>query len=434
MSEEQNNSSNRLFRKSSLERFQVPEQIDMVFVPVRTYPWLIWSALGILGISFLFWLFFGSIPVIVQGRGIIVSGQGLYNIQANTLGLVEKLLVKQGDYVSKGQLVAKVQDPASVVKYQNAISRLEIIEKQLKELRQQVLLESHAEKVAILKGIESSNFAIQEINKTILELEAVLAKKEVLYQQQLIGLNDLQITKHVLSQYKVELEATKASLAKLEANLAKLYRDQEIKDKERELLQATQEKDILKLGLDYGNVYSPDRGVVLELLVNEGDRVSPGMGLMHLEYDTKKKYNHVFYGFIPIAMGKNIKPGFEVKIEPSTVNRSEYGALIGKVDEISLFAVSKEKIVNLIQNENLANYFMHEEKAVTQLVIVPVLDSNTPTGYKWTSEKGPPFQITTGTVCIITIVAERISPLFYFFSLWRLEKLKNEFDFFWKNE
>ena len=415
----ENHNDNRekelLFRKRSLEHLQIPDQVDQLFKPVPTYTWLIWLGLAILSLAGLLWLFLGSIPIIIEGRGIAVSPQGLFSIQSKTSGTITSILVQPGDFVEKGQLVAKVEDVQEIIKYQNAVEREQKISQELKVLRKQIRLERRAERASLLKQIEANQLAIEELSKTIPHWEQELKEKEKLFEEKLIGLHDLEDTRQNLAQNRIALETTKATLASLEANFKKMYRLQEIKEKERLLMQAQQERDIHKLYLDYGDVRSSDSGVVLEILANPGTHVLTGTPLIHVEYASEKKVPSLFYGFVSINEGKEIRKGIRVEIEPSTVNVEEYGAILGTVKEVSLFAVSREDISKLIQNENLVNYLMQGEVAVMQLTIEPLLDPTTVSGYKWTSKKGAPFQITTGTVCRIVAIANRTSPLFYFF-------------------
>lgn len=424
---------NPLFRKKSLERLNIPDQVDELFIPINTFPFLIYSALAFLFLGLLLWLFLGSIPIIIEGRAIAVSAQGLYSIEAKTKGNIAKLLVKPGDFVQKGQKVAEVEDIQEEIKYQNATARVKKLEEELGQLKKQISLEKQAEKLSISKQIEANKESIKELENTLPRWEEELKSKEKLYQEQLIGLHDLEDTRQILAQNKIAIQTTKATLATLEANLRKVYREQEIKEKERAILQANQEKELHRLSLNYGQISSTESGVVLEVLVNPGNYVQAGTPLIHLEYASKINPPSLFYGFVSLKDGKQIREGLKVEIEPTTVNSEEYGAMLGIVKEISLFAVSKEDMANLIQNDSLINYLMHGEVAVMQMTIEPIKDLNTISGYKWTSKKGPPFKLTTGTVAKIATIAGRTRPVFYFFSLWRIEMLKNALEYFWEN-
>ncbi len=80
------------------------------------------------------------------------------------------------------------------------------------------------------------------------------------------------------------METTKGILATLQANLTKTYREQEIREKERELYLAKEENNFLELKIKQNTIYAPYMGKVVEILVNSGNRVESGTNLMRLEY------------------------------------------------------------------------------------------------------------------------------------------------------
>lgn len=419
------------YRRQAIEKLIMADQVDQPFLPVKTHPKLIWIGMIYLLFCFIVWLFVGSLPIIVFGKGIIINAAGLYTIEAKSSGIVTSMLVKPGDQVQKGELVAEIENFEDEVKYKNALENVSKLKKDLAKLKNQVGQESLAAKSALQKQIESSQITINELQKTIETLEKDLTHKEELFKQQLIGLNELKDSRQLVDRYKIELETTKATQATLLANIKKMYRLQELKEKERAIIVAEHEAAVLKLALDYSKIYSPDAGKVLELVVNKGDNVQPGSPLMHLEYTTENKTKPLIYGFVPISDGKKIRKGNRVEIEPSTVSAHEYGTMRGTVVEISPYGISKENLERLIQNENLVNFLFQREKSVTQIVIDPLLDPHTISGFKWSSGKGPPVQISTGTVCQIRTIAGRMRPALYFFSFWRLEHIKNKVeDFF----
>ncbi len=140
------------------------------------------------------------------------------------------------------------------------------------------------------------------------------------------------------------METTKGILATIQANLTKTYREQEIREKERELYLAKEENNLLELKIKQNTIYAPYMGKVVEILVNSGNRVESGTNLMRLEYESQIKAEHVVYAFIPAELGKEIKAGTKVFIEPSSVRSKEYGSMLGVIKEITPYVVSREHI------------------------------------------------------------------------------------------
>lgn len=422
------------FREEALERIAVPDELNLLFTPI-TYrkKFIRWTIAGFLLIVFA-WAFFGSIPIDINGRAIVMNRQGLFSIEAKTAGIVKEILVKPGQSVQKGQLLMRLSDPEEEKKYASSLIQAKKLEENVAKLKEQIHIELLARRESIQQQIIASHTSIKELENSIVQLEKELQNKEELFKQHLIGLNEIHDTRQLLSQRKIALETTKGTLATLEANLTQSYREQELLGKERELLQAQQESELLKISLNYLDVTSTDAGTVLSILVNPGDHVSVGIPLVRLEYKTKAQQTYIFYAYIPAEYGKKVQLGTNVIVELSTVRAEEYGAILGKVIQVSPYPVSRENIGNTIQNEGLVDYLMGGNKTVVELVIEPELDPTTPSGFKWTSGKGPNIKISTGTVAYVKGLVERVTPIFYLFSLWRLEKLDTDIEKYFEHK
>lgn len=414
--QDQPTEEDNLYRKKALEK-RGTDQLDRLFQSSHSVSWVAWVVVtGLLCIA-IAWLFLGSIPLVVKGQGIFMNKEGLFSIQSKVAGTVAKILVRPGELVEKGQIVALIDDSRQKFKYESAVIKETQMKQSLEKLRAQVALEATAQKEALEKQIKSSITTIKELENSITPLEQSLKKKEELLKQNLLSLNDVQETRQLLTQRKIALEAAKGNLEDFKATQAKSYRAAEIKNKENDLLQAAQERELLELSQHLNSVYSSDTGAITEILVEVGSYVNAGAPLMHLEYAGATALEQIVYAYVPVEIGKKIQIGTTVEIEPSTVNAQEYGAIIGHVTEISAFSVSAENIANLIQNSSLVEFLTKGKMAAIQLTIVPIQDSQTFSGLKWTSGLGPKTKISTGTVCSVKAIVERESPLFYFFTI-----------------
>jgi multidrug efflux pump subunit AcrA (membrane-fusion protein) len=97
-----------IFRKVALERLSSPEELDQLMQVTTSKGWLALISLGILLIAALIWGFFGSIPTTVDGQGILLRTEGVYNIPAVAAGQVTAIYVRVGDAVAEGQTVARI--------------------------------------------------------------------------------------------------------------------------------------------------------------------------------------------------------------------------------------------------------------------------------------------------------------------------------------
>jgi HlyD family secretion protein len=60
---------------------------------------------------------------------------------------------------------------------------------------------------------------------------------------------------------------------------------------------------------------------------------------------------------MPPDRGKNISPGMEVRVEPTTIKREEYGAIVGKVVTVSDFPVTPQGMLADLHNDALVKRF-----------------------------------------------------------------------------
>lgn len=217
--------------------------------------------------------------------------------------------------------------------------------------------------------------------------------------------SELKVTQAQIDQKDDEsyLEALQGTLKKLQAAL---------KD-------AKKEQELLETRSLYYKIYSPAEGRILEVLASVGDHIDSGNPLVWMEHLDPESTAHYIYGYFPIEAGKRLNIGEDVKIKLSTVDSQEYGYLLGKVKQISDYAVSKQSILKLIHNKELTDYLTWDNQAVIQVLIAvktkPISDGQDE--YYWTSGKTPPIEVTAGTICEIQAIVGHITPIYYFLPL-----------------
>jgi NHLM bacteriocin system secretion protein len=173
------------------------------------------------------------------------------------------------------------------------------------------------------------------------------------------------------------------------------------------------ENEIRKLReeLEYNSfVVSPYSGRVLEVKMNKGDILEPGIPVISLELigDAIKELEAIIY--IPAEQGKMVYTGMEVHISPTTVKKEEYGFLLGRVTSVSEYPATRQRMLSLVGNEEIVSQLMGRSTPIEVHVdLVP--DSNTESGYKWSSPKGPPTKINSGTLCTSSVTVQNVPPI-----------------------
>src|ERR1700685_947034 len=112
MAEDEKPEKKEIFRKVALERLSSPEQLDLVMQVTNTRSWIALTGLALLLTAAVTWGFIGSVPTKVQAQGGPMRAGGVFEIYSPGAGQVDELLVKEGDRIAVGQIVAHVAQPA----------------------------------------------------------------------------------------------------------------------------------------------------------------------------------------------------------------------------------------------------------------------------------------------------------------------------------
>jgi HlyD family secretion protein len=154
---------------------------------------------------------------------------------------------------------------------------------------------------------------------------------------------------------------------------------------------------------------SPYNGRVLEIAANVGDLISQGNRIVTLE-NIEEPIEAVIY--IPAGDGKKVRPGMRAQISPSTVKSEEYGFIIGKVDWVSDFPVTPEGLKKVLRNEQLVSD-LTGQSAPIEVEVKLLENAETESGFEWSSSKGPPTKVFSGTVCSANVTVEKKRPISY---------------------
>lgn len=109
-----------IFRKSSLDKLSSPEQLDKAITIISPSFWIAAIGGGLIIAVALVWSIFGRLPVNVNANGIYMGKDGMHTVVAEADGIVQELFVSEGDTVTAGEKIAKLDDEV----YQTELDRL----------------------------------------------------------------------------------------------------------------------------------------------------------------------------------------------------------------------------------------------------------------------------------------------------------------------
>lgn len=294
--------------------------------------------LFILLFLFFLWSFFFKIDQTVRSNGVIISSARNQIIQVADGGVLVKLLVKEGSYVKKGQLLATLERERASALYEESLSRLLSLKIQLKRHRSEIT-GVHLDYGDEFEGYDD---LINSQNKLYLQKKKSL-DDEINYLEDLlfIAKKELDMNKNLLASgdiSQLEMMRSKRQLIDIRGKIInannKYFDDAynssaEIESKiEIERHKLYEREDIL----NHTNVLSPIEGVVNYISVTTiGGVLRPGDELMQLSPTNDDIFIEAKIN--PMDIG-NLKNGQRVNIKLNAFDFVIYGNLLGNLKYI----------------------------------------------------------------------------------------------------
>jgi len=356
------------------------------------------------------WSVFGSVPEMVLGSGILVPPDGLMDVVALGQGQVTEVDVAPGDTVASGDILARVSMPELDTERQSILANLQNAklwtEERVAYYRQTMEVQGRNN----TERIEHLRFRMAYLQEYFDFLKKHVKGLDAM-NQGYITPKEIETTRKNMQSVLSEINDCKLKIAEVQA--AQL----DLKSKsDQDMLQSRKQETELELALEsverrlqvFSKVRSPYDGVVVDLDVERGDYVSPGVTLCTLRpLDSPLEASLLF----PADAGKKIKPGMVAYVYPSTASKEEYGCIYGLVSWVGEYPASAESLMKSIGSRQLIQSLM--EQGVTIMARVSLLrDPESPSGFKWSSSHGPKnASIDAGTVCTGNVVLKRSRPI-----------------------
>lgn len=351
-----------IFRKAAIERASSPEQLDLLVQVTSPIGWLaLVTMAGLLGLA-LVWSVLGSIPDLVEGRGVLMRGERLFEIQAPMGGTLERFDVRPGATLAAGQVIARV-------------------------LRDQAGLEERSADVLALARNEELIAAKRR------ELETV--QRQLATQQQLIrqGL------------------AARNSLYEFERGINLVQGELNALEREVQLLRARRQST--------AEVTVGTPGRVVQVLKSAGDRVREDEPILRLEPLTAAQPQAFCGGqvhavlFVPGPLVGKLRAGNPARVSPSDVKREEHGFILGRVEWVASYAASSDDMREKLKNDQLVQVFGSLGPVYEARVCLERDPANTLNGFKWSAGQGPKQAIEPGAACAASVVVDQRRPYTY---------------------
>lgn len=365
----------QLLRKASVERLSSPEQLDMIMRVTSPKGWIALAAVGALVLSGIVWSLVFDMAVKVDGRGYMVRGESVREVQALAGGAVVAVAVQSGQVIEPGTVVARLSLPDLENKLATARLLLADLETSTAS--------ATSDMASIQAGLRAQLGRLQEDRR----------KKAELVQRGLL-------TGAALAAIDQQITSIQTSL--LQSQIGRGDRGMSVESKRLEV------KELEAKLVHDSVVRSPFGGRVVSIRAGVGQQLKPGDPVVNLEAEREPLR---IIAFVPIASGKKVAVDQEARIAPSFVKPEDYGFMLGRVVSVSTLPATPEEIQRIVANDRLAKEFI--DLTPFQVVIEPFIEAKNPSGFKWTSSSGPPLEVGSGTDCTVQVVVETRKPISY---------------------
>lgn len=329
---------------------------------------MFWTIVALIVCTFL-WLFFGKADVVVSARGKVIPDGETKIIQPLDTGVIKKILVKEGDFVKKGQTLMEI-DPSTTqpqlislkanleytnierkrlnavtglgsfgkVDSQSAQTQKSLYQTSLSDLRSQL-----SAKRKEIKGIE------EEINNYRNQLAINSAKERRMNDvSDIIAKNDLEKVKSENAEYRSKIQELNHQRAKTqqEANYIqsnfKTQNLNELADRDKKANELEANIKEIEFRNKQQNIVSPVDGYVNTLLVHTtGGVVTPAQKLvsvvpLNAPLVVKATVMNKDIGFV--------RAGMPVLIKIDTFDFQKYGMIKGVVKKVSKDSVEDQRL------------------------------------------------------------------------------------------
>jgi len=404
---------NQIFRKVSLERLSSPEQLDMLMRVTSPKGWIALLALcGLVAVAVI-WGIFGSIPTKVSGTCILIRQGGVSEVVSPGQGTVVDISVDVGDSVQEGQMIARIERHDSLEQIRAAEAKLHELKAQEASLKAMNALTTQEQLAYLTASEKNLNNRIQSGEDRLKALGEKIQTQEKLLNQGLITKQNLLSTRMEHAAVKQEIESNHNELIKIRVNRLEGRKQiqNELTSIGIQIAEASRNLTIMmRTANDASLVYSPYTGRILEIGVSQNALIGAGMPILTIERTGKSVNDLEAYVYIAPLDGKKVHPNMDVQISPSTVKREESGVMLGKVRAVADFPSTTQGMMRILKNDKLVQQLAAGAPPIeVQSDLIP--SSDTLSGYKWSSPKGPETRIESGTLCTATITVKEQRPI-----------------------
>lgn len=405
------------FRKAALNALSSPEALNQVLVVTKPVSWLALAALGTVVVAAFLWGIFGSVPTIVEARGILVQEGGIATITALGQGTLSRIMVREGDTVRSGDTIAIIDIPDLQLKLENCYAAVRDADSVYSNTLRSVDL-SGSLRSSTTSSIRSERSITLKAaqDKLANEERQLAAMKDLLDRGLITNYEYITAKEKVLLAQQAIIHVRTTELQEKTQDIQSSFQNQQDLIRAKELL-ATAIRTANEVQLQYNVsrvVKASSGGVVTQVSAPLGALVTSGTPIVSIEQDMVNRFmgKHLSVAiFVPPVQGKKIGNGMRVRVVPTNIEASEFGSIEANTIYVSQFPLDANAVRRFINNDALSTYFSVQQEPPIGVIAELVVDKNNFSGFRWTSGRGPNTRVTSGSICTCSIIVNDQRPI-----------------------
>lgn len=393
------------------------DNLDLGVEVIRAPQWMLLATALVLAAGAVWLSFTLSVPSKVVARGILITAEGLKDVETLAGGRVKDIFVSPGDHVRRGQKIVQIEQPDLAQELEQAQAELANLNGRYRRVAGFHRI-ADADTGAMLARRRSELESLLAANAQQIEwLQKNLAGYESLANRGVISQQKLFEAKVALNEAIAEQMRNANALTALQfdANTRKIEQEREILDLEIKIEQVRSKiAGIREKRQRMAFLESPYDGVVIEQKVDLGELIEVGKPVLSIlpGYSTDKdgdgaadRMPLVATLYLPSADGKRVRPGMAAQISPTAIRREEYGYIHATIDWRSAVPATPEGMMRSLKNRQMVESLSSggapfEAKATLHL------DPATPSGFRWSSSRGPNQTIGAGSLISAQVIVK----------------------------
>jgi HlyD family secretion protein len=403
-------STRPMFRESAMKHRTAPARLEELLPVTPPRAWISLIGFGILLSALLAWSIKGRVPERAEGHAVILRAGGVQSVIAPSAGILIGINAAPGARLQPKQVVARIGQPVLAERMRAAESALEAAraerDRAVAVRRQAAGLEAASverQRESVLREIadyqERARLADEELQaERELFRHGIVTKLKVIAAEQ--KRKDIDTAINKMRAQLVQLDAQRYSIDASPAQVA-ADNDAKVREAERQLADVRKQLNVAEA------VITPYGGQVVEVKTYPGAGIGLGAPILSLQPDNTALEA---IAYVPSTVAKDVRPGLAVELSPGNLKPEEFGYLKGTVRFVAEYPATRAALMRNFENEALVDS-LSRSGPVTEVRVGLESEESTPSGFRWSTSKGPAMRITAGTLAAARIVTRTQRPI-----------------------